>query len=159
MHSAKFGDRVRVQYSRIDKLNPARTFSPTVLEFTAGSGEVMPGLSSGVIGMVPGEHKYLTLQPAEAYGYFQSEVVREIPRAKILKRITLRVGKRLSALSTWSGRQRRVRIVKLSPQTVKIDGNHRLAGQVIELEVRLISVDSSAEANRNEPQFDLGGES
>ena len=159
MHTAKLGDRVRVQYSRIDKLNRARLLSPQVLEFTAGSRDVMPGLSSGVIGMVLGEHKRLTLQPAEAYGDFQPELVTEIPRAKIPKRIKLRVGKRLSALSTWTGRQRRVRVVEISPQTVKVDGNHALAGQVIELEVSLISVDSSADANRTKPQFDLGGES
>jgi hypothetical protein len=47
MHTAKLGDRVRVQYSRIDKLNPARLLSPKVLEFTTGSGDLMPGLSSG----------------------------------------------------------------------------------------------------------------
>jgi FKBP-type peptidyl-prolyl cis-trans isomerase 2 len=160
MHIVKLGDRVRVQYSRVrSRLNGDAKSPPLkVLEFTAGSRDVMPGLSTGVIGMVPGEHKRLTLQPAEAFGDIQPELVREIPRAHIPKRITLRVGKRLSALSTRYGRQRRVRVVEVGPKSVKVDGNHVLAGQVIDLDVLLISVDASSEANRNAPQFDIGGE-
>jgi FKBP-type peptidyl-prolyl cis-trans isomerase 2 len=38
-----------------------------------------------------------------------------------------------------------------------VDGNHPLAGKVIELEVSLLSLDSSADANKRNPQFDLGG--
>ena len=160
MHIVKLGDRVRVQFSRVRsrRNGDAKSSQLKVLEFTAGSREVMPGLSAGVIGMAPGEHKRLTLQPAEAFGDIQPELVKEIPRSQIPKRITLRVGKRLSALSTRSGRQRRVRVVELGPKSVKVDGNHVLAGQVIDLDVLLISVDASSEANRSAPQFDVGGE-
>ena len=90
--------------------------------------------------MIPGQQKRLTLQPAEAFGPVQPELVKEIPRAQIPKRITLRLGKRLSALSTISGRRRQVRVVGLNPKTVKVDGNHVLAGQVIELDVQVISI-------------------
>jgi peptidylprolyl isomerase len=161
MQNVKLGDRVRVQCSRVcsHSNGDVKPPQPNVLEFTAGSGGVMPGLSAGVIGMVPGEHKRLTLQPAEAYGPVQPDLVKEIPRAQFPKRITLRVGKRLKALSTWSGRQRRVRVVEISPKSVKVDGNHVLAGQVVELDVHLISVDASSEANRSLPQIDVGGES
>ncbi|MCI0358321.1 MAG: FKBP-type peptidyl-prolyl cis-trans isomerase [Planctomycetaceae bacterium] len=157
MQNVKLGDRVRVQCSRVrtHSKGDAKPPQPKVLEFTAGSGGVMPGLSAGVLGMVPGEHKRLTLQPAEAYGQVQPELVKEIPRAQFPKRITLRVGKRLKALSTASGRQRRVRVVEISPKSVKVDGNHVLAGQVVELDVLLISVDASSEANRCSPQVDV----
>ena len=86
-------------------------------------------------------------------------LIKEIPRAKFPKRLTLRVGKRLTALSTWTGRRRRVKVVEIKPKSVVVDGNHLLAGKVVELEVTLISVDSSADANRTKPQFDMGGES
>ncbi len=161
MDNVRLGDRVRVQYSRAGSRGNGKARPPQlkVVEFMAGSREVMPGLSTGVIGMAPGEQKRMTLQPAEAYGHVQPDLVKEIPRAQIPKRITLRVGKRLNALSTRSGRQRRVRVVEISPKSVKVDGNHVLAGQVVELDVLLISVDASSEAKRGSPQLDVGGES
>jgi FKBP-type peptidyl-prolyl cis-trans isomerase 2 len=160
MHDVRLGDRVRVQYSRVRSQTNGTGKPPLlkVVEFTVGSAAVMPGLSTGVIGMSPGERKRLTLQPHEAFGDVQPALVKEIPRAQISKRITLRVGKRLSARSTWTGRQRRVRVVEIGPKFVKVDGNHALAGQVVQLDVQLISVDGSSEANRSLPQFDVGGE-
>jgi FKBP-type peptidyl-prolyl cis-trans isomerase 2 len=159
MHVVKLGDRVRVQFARVRSRRNGEAKSPPLkeLEFTAGSRDVMPGLSTGVVGMAPGEHKRLTLQPAEAFGDIQPELIKEIPRAQIPKRITLRVGKRLSALSTRSGRQRRVRVVEVGPKSVKVDGNHVLAGQVIDLDVLLISVDASSEATCSAPQLNIGG--
>jgi len=161
MSQVKLGDRVRVQFSRVRSQTSGDARPPKLktLEFTAGGGEVMPGLSAGVVGMIPGQHKRLTLQPADAFGPVQPQLVKEIPRAQIPKRITLRLGKRLSALSSLSGRRRRVRVVGLNPKSVKVDGNHVLAGQVIELDVQLISVDASSSANRLSPQFETGGES
>jgi FKBP-type peptidyl-prolyl cis-trans isomerase 2 len=52
-----------------------------------------------------------------------------------------------------------VRVVKINPNSVMLDGNHPLAGKVVELEICLISIDSSSDANRSKPQFDMGGES
>ncbi|HJS08254.1 MAG TPA: FKBP-type peptidyl-prolyl cis-trans isomerase [Pirellulales bacterium] len=161
MNMAKLGDRVRVQYSRV-RSGENGSGKPAVLkvvEFTVGSPDVMPGLSIGVIGMAPGEQKRLTLQPAEAFGEFQPGLVKEIPRARISRGIALRVGKRLSALSTSSGRQRRVRVIEIGRWSIKVDGNHSLAGKIVELDVQLLSVDGSSEANRSLPQFDIGGES
>src|SRR5687767_869139 len=149
MRVVQLGDHVRVQYSRL-RSQPSEGDKPSplkVLEFTAGSRDVMPGLSSGVVGMAPGEEKRLTLQPADAFGQIKPGLIKEIPRGHIPKKITLRVGKRLSALSTRSGRQRRVRIVEIGPKSVKVDGNHVLAGKVVVLDVQLISVGSPAEAN------------
>ena len=40
-----------------------------------------------------------------------------------------------------------------------MDGNHPLAGKVINLEVYLLSLDSSSNANQTKQQFDMGGES
>ena len=160
MHEAKLGDRVRVQFARVRNQENGATKSRAakVREFTVGGRDVMPGLSLGVVGMVPGEQKRFTLQPSEAFGLVQPGLMKEIPRGNFPKRLTLRVGKRLTALSKWSGRRRHVRIVEIRPKSVVVDGNHALAGVVVELDVLLISVDASADANRTEPQFDLDGE-
>src|SRR5687768_319619 len=111
MHTAKPGDRVRVQYARLSKRKAptAAPRQPKVLEFTVGSRDVMPGLSLGVVGMAQGDQKRLTLQPAEAYGPVKPGLIKEIPRHQFPKSLVLRVGKRLVALASASGRRRRVR--------------------------------------------------
>ncbi|MCU0880701.1 MAG: FKBP-type peptidyl-prolyl cis-trans isomerase [Pirellulaceae bacterium] len=160
MYQVQVGDRVRVRYVRERNGTPECVTStpPKEIEFVAGGANVLPGLSAGVIGMVQGESRRLTLEPSDAYGPVKPNLVKEIPRAQFPKRITLRVGKRLSALSTMSGRRRQVRVVEINTKSVLVDGNHALAGQIVKLEVLLISVDSSSEANRSQPQFDTGGE-
>ena len=107
--------------------------------------------------MAPGDRKLLTLQPREAFGPVKPNLIREIPRQRLPQHIALQVGKRLTAFVATSGRRQRVRIVKVNLDSVTVDGNHPLAGQVIELEVNLISLDSSSNANKRKPQFDLGG--
>jgi FKBP-type peptidyl-prolyl cis-trans isomerase 2 len=148
MHPAKVGDRVRVEYTRLRKQTSASQPEPKVLEFTVGSLDIMPGLSFGVVGMAPGEQKHFTLQPADAYGVVQPGLIKEIPRAQFPKRLILRVGKRLTALAGASGRRRRVRVVEIKPKSVVVDGNHVLAGKVVELDVTLLSVDATASAHR-----------
>jgi FKBP-type peptidyl-prolyl cis-trans isomerase 2 len=159
MHIAKLGDRVRIQYARLPEHGAAaaKPLRPQVLEFTVGSKDLIPSVSLGVVGMGPGDQKRLTLQPREAYGMLRAGLIREIPRQRFPKHLVLRVGKRLAAVNTASGRRRRVRVVEIKPDSVVVDGNHRLAGKVVELEITLISVDSSSNANKEKPQFDLGG--
>jgi FKBP-type peptidyl-prolyl cis-trans isomerase 2 len=154
MQIAKVGDRVRVQYVRLCSRSRGRPAPAKSLEFIVGSDDVMPGISRGVAGMVQGEQKRMTLQPSDAYGPLQPGLVKEIPRSRFPQRLKLQVGKRLSM-----GASRRVRVVEIKSDSVVVDGNHALAGKVVELEVTLISVDSSSEANRSQPQYDIGGES
>jgi FKBP-type peptidyl-prolyl cis-trans isomerase 2 len=160
MTAVQLGDRVRVQYCRApcQPSSSPNGSDTNVLEFTAGSSSVLAGISTGVVGMVPGEQKHFTLQPSEAYGPIQPELIREIPRDQFPRRLSLRVGRPLAATSIEMKRGRRLRVIEIRPQSVIVDGNHRLAGQVVELEVLLISVDLSSEANRSEPQYDLGGQ-
>jgi FKBP-type peptidyl-prolyl cis-trans isomerase 2 len=154
--TAQLGDRVRVELSRSSKTKPAsRDKRPgtKVLEFIVGSRDVMQGLSSGVVGMALGERKHLTLQPSEAYGPVRPGLVKEIPRHQIPKHLILRVGKRLIAKSATTSRRRSVRIVEINTKSVLVDGNHRLAGKIVELEITLVSLSSSAPATGSAPQL------
>jgi peptidylprolyl isomerase len=152
---------VRVQYTRLPKraAQPGGTDHQKTVEFTAGGKEVLSALSFGVVGMTPGERKQLTLQPHEAYGDVQPRLIREIPRERFPKHVTLEVGKRLTAVHGRAGNRRRVTVVEIHSDLVTVDGNHPLAGKVVKLEFSLLSLDSSANANRRKPQFDMGGES
>jgi peptidylprolyl isomerase len=159
MNTAKLGDRVRVQYLglREDGSAVGRSRGRKVLEFTVGSKDVIRGISLGVVGMAEGDQKRLTLQPTDAYGAVRPNLIKEVSRGRFPSRLELFVGKWLTATSLKSGRRRRIEVAELRPESVIVDGNHPLAGEILEVELQLISLDSST-ADAAEAQNDVGAE-
>lgn len=143
---AKLGDRVRVEYSGQfkDKKSGLQRLGREIVEFTIGSRDVMPGINKGIVGMVEGERKQMTLQPQDAYGEFQSNLIQEISRQRLPSDVVLKIGKRLTTVGQKSGRRRKVRIIELTPTTVVVDGNHPLAGKTVEVEFQLLVHDLPA---------------
>ena len=148
MTQVQLGDHVQIQYLELRPsgkvIGPPR--GRQVLEFTVGSDEVIPGISRGVVGMVEGQEKRLTLAPEDAYGAVRSKLIKEIDRRRFPASLELRVGQRLKTKKANSTRSRRVKVVELKPDSVVVDANHRLAGEVVEVELQLISLQSSAPA-------------
>lgn len=142
MSRAKLGDHVRVQYLGLkpDGGGAESKHGRQVLEFTVGSKDVMPGISMGVVGMSEGEQKRLTLKPKDAYGLVRRKLIKEVARTRFPATLKLYVGRWIVATGQRSGRKRRVRVVELKSDTVVLDGNHPQAGEVVEMELQLISL-------------------
>jgi FKBP-type peptidyl-prolyl cis-trans isomerase 2 len=158
--TAQLGDRVRVKFSQRTQ-GSAASQGPRkakTVEFTVGSREVLPGLSLGVEHMVAGDRKQLVLEPHDAYGPAQPLLVREIPRRRLSKQRALAIGQWLTHVEPISGHRERVRIIEIRPMSLVVDGNHPLAGMIIQLDVMLVTIDSSSYANPEKQQFELGGE-
>jgi FKBP-type peptidyl-prolyl cis-trans isomerase 2 len=51
-----------------------------VSEYTAGEEEIIPALDDALMGMKPGEHKRVELQPEEAFGPYDEQKIIEIRR-------------------------------------------------------------------------------
>jgi FKBP-type peptidyl-prolyl cis-trans isomerase 2 len=160
MQVARQGDRVRIQYtctvpceSGSLHMKPRR-----VLELTVGKNGTIPGLSRNLAGMHQGERKCVSLSPEEAFGLVKPGLVREIPRSQLRKQVDLRVGMTLAGRNKNTGRMHRVRVVEINPNTILVDGNHRLAGKTVRFDIYLVSIDSSSETNPRRQQYDTGGE-
>src|SRR5690349_12983992 len=65
MHAAKIGDRVRVRYGWRIKAN-LLTKNEAIWEFTIGSPDVRPRLSTAVVGMSQGDRKQYMIPAREA---------------------------------------------------------------------------------------------
>lgn len=146
MTRAKLGDRVRVQYLTLKQDGNDIEFSRDrrLMEFTVGSDEVISGISFGVVGMAKGEKKRLKLQPKEAYGAVRNKLIKEVSRQRFPSAMNLHIGQRVIATGRTTGRRRSVEIVGLKPDTVVVDGNHPLAGKILDVEVQLISLSATA---------------
>lgn len=57
--------------------NEARNYEP--LTFEVGAAQMIPWFDAGVVGMQEGETKELTLEPSEAYGEYNEELIQSVP--------------------------------------------------------------------------------
>ena len=141
MPQAKRGDTVRVHYS--GKLEDGTVFDSSTsrepLEFTIGSGEVIPGVEQAVAGMEPGQTKSAEVPPEQGYGPHRDEMVAVIDQSRLPEDLDPAVGQRLS-VQREDGGHLQVRVTDVSDRTITIDGNHELAGRNLHFDLQLVEV-------------------
>lgn len=109
------------------------------IEFTCGAGQMIPGFDAAVQDMKPGEKKTVRLEPADAYGEHNDELVIEIPREQAPGMEQISVGDKV-VLRGPSGQPVPVTVAQVSPAKIVVDANHELAGQALTFEIELVEV-------------------
>ncbi|MDV4145782.1 MULTISPECIES: FKBP-type peptidyl-prolyl cis-trans isomerase [Shimia] len=141
MTAAKSGDTVRIHYT--GTLSDGSVFDSSEgrdpLEFTLGSGQVIPGFDTGVTGMEVGEKKTIEIPSDEAYGPVHEEARQDVPRAQIPDEIPLEVGIQLQMQSP-TGQVVPVTVVAITDEAVTLDANHPLAGKDLTFALELVSI-------------------
>lgn len=141
MTQIKHGDTVRIHYT--GTLLDGKTFDSSEgrdpLEFTVGSGQIIPGLDQAMPGMEAGEKKRVEVPCAEAYGPLNPEARQAIPREGIPDDIPLELGTQLQMQSP-DGRVIPVTVVEVEEATVTLDANHPLAGQDLIFDIEVVSI-------------------
>lgn len=141
MSTAKSGDKVRIHYT--GTLNDGSVFDSSEgrdpLEFTLGSGQVIPGFDTGVTGMAVGEKKTIEIPCAEAYGESNPGAIQDVPRDQIPAEIPLEVGLQLQMQSP-QGQVIPVSVTTVTDDTVTLDANHALAGKDLTFALELVSI-------------------
>jgi peptidylprolyl isomerase len=112
----------------------------TPLTFTVGSGTVVKGFDEALIGMKAGQTKTVTVPVDKAYGPRKPEYIQVIDRTGDLATMDLVEGKILSATNPSTGAVNIVRVLKVTPDKVTIDGNSPLAGEPLVFTITLKSV-------------------
>lgn len=140
MASAKSGDTVRVHYT--GKLEDGSVFDSSdgrdPLEFTVGSGQVIPGFDQAVAGMSPGEEREVKIPAAEAYGDRKDDLVIVVERAQLPPDIDPDVGQQLQL--SQEGRAFVVTVADVNEQNITLDANHPLAGEDLTFELQLVEI-------------------
>lgn len=141
MAQAKSGDTVLMHYS--GTLADGSTFDSSQgrdpLEFTLGTGQIIPGLDKAVTGMETGETKTVTVAPEEAYGDRDPARVQTVARSQIPDHIPTDPGTQLQ-VQTPEGQTVPVIVAEASEEEVTLDANHPLAGQALTFEVELVEI-------------------
>jgi peptidylprolyl isomerase len=140
MESAERGRTVRVHYT--GTLEDGSVFDSShggePLEFTLGSGQVIPGFDEAVADMRVGESKSVTIPAEEAYGPHRDELLLVIDRDQLPDEMVPEVGQ---TLQMSDGRQTfPVSIREVGKDQVVLDANHPLAGKDLTFDLTLVEV-------------------
>lgn len=138
---AEQGNTVAVHYTgRLDSgevFDSSRDRDP--LEFRVGEGQVIPGFDRAVEGLAVGETREVRIEPGEAYGDRQPDLVVDVPAEQFPDDAEPQVGQQVQ-VQVAPGQNRVARIAGVGDSTVQLDLNHPLAGQTLTFDVELVDV-------------------
>ena len=141
MTQVKPGDTVRIHYT--STLADGSTFDSSAgrdpLEFTVGSGQIIPGLDIALPGMAVGDKKVVEVPCAQAYGEADPNARQAVPRAEIPADIPLDLGTQLQ-VQTPTGQVMQVVVAEVTDTEVTLDANHPLAGRDLTFAIELMDI-------------------
>ena len=140
----KKGDKVKVEYTGtfedgtvFDSSQHGDHSHP--LEFEAGSGQVIKGFDDAVIGMKKGEEKEITINPEEAYGEYNDELVKALPKDQFPQDKEIKPGMTL-VMKLPNGAQMPIKVKEVKEKELILDLNHPLAGKTLHFKIKLVEV-------------------
>jgi FKBP-type peptidyl-prolyl cis-trans isomerase 2 len=145
--AVKNGDTVVIKYE--GKLESGEVFDSSEkhdrpLEFTCGSGMVIPGFDEAVIGMEKGQKKEFEIPPEKAYGEVKEELKREVPKSSIPNPEGQEFKEGMVLMASGSeGQKFPVKITGVRDDLIEIDLNHPLAGKKLIFSIELADVKSA----------------
>jgi len=106
---------------------------------TLGDGTLAPTLEQWLIDLVPGERYVFLLEPWQAFGESQPELVQTLPKTDVPAGIKLEVDQ-LVEFAMPNGQTLAGHILEVGGDAVKVDFNHPLADLAIEFEVEIVDI-------------------
>lgn len=143
MSKVKDGDTVKVHYT--GSLEDGSVFDSSQekepLEFTLGSGQLIPGFEKAVQGMGEGDSTKVTIPADEAYGEPREDLIISVPRENLPDDVEPEVGMQLQ-VNQPDGQAIPVRITDIGNEEIKLDANHPLAGKDLVFDIELVEIGS-----------------
>ncbi|USH01652.1 peptidylprolyl isomerase [Grimontia kaedaensis] len=102
------------------------------LAYLHGAGNIIPGLEKALAGRAEGEEFSVQIQPDDAYGQRNEALIQVVERGVFQGVDELDVGMVFNAQGPQGNIQ--VTIIAIEGDEVTIDGNHPLAGVVLQFE-------------------------
>jgi FKBP-type peptidyl-prolyl cis-trans isomerase SlyD len=102
-----------------------------------GYNNTLPGIEKALEGQEKGFAATLELPPEDAFGVRDESLVHSIPKSEFPPGV--KVGGQLQGTDD-NGREQVFTVMKIKGDTVHLDGNHPLAGQVLRFAVKVVDV-------------------
>lgn len=108
------------------------------LKFQVGSGQIIPGFESAILGKNIGDKVTININPQEAYGEVREDLIVKVPMGQMPGEVE--VGQSLQAQAD-NGQAVNVIVKEVNEDHVVIDGNHPLAGEELVFEIEILEVE------------------
>ena len=133
----KKDDKIKIHYtvSLKDGTVFDRSKEGKPLEFTVGSEQMPRGLDQAVIGMKLNERKNVTVEPKDAYGKRNEDLVMKFDKSKLPKNLEPTIGM-VVKIENIPGT-----IVNVDEKQIILDGNHPLAGKDVVFDIKVVGIE------------------
>ena len=140
MEKVTSNSTVEVHYT--GRLEDGTVFDSSLVEgrepltATLGQGNLISGFENGLVDMTVGEKKTIEIEPENAYGQINPQMVNEVAKAQVPEGVN--VGDMLQAMSPAGPIN--VKVLDIKEDVVVLDANHPLAGQKLIFDLEVISI-------------------
>jgi len=111
--------------------------------YMEGVGQIIPGLEKPMALLNVGDVRKIEVAAVDAYGVHDAQLIVEVPRSKLPKGEDLTIGDQFQA-SGPQGEMLLFRVLEVNGDgensTVKLDGNHPLAGEDLIFDVEVLKI-------------------
>lgn len=125
------------------------------LGYVHGRGYLIPGLEAQLEGKAAGDKFSCTIQPKDSYGERDERLVAELPKDRFDTDVEIEVGMQFQ-VTTPAG-PTIVTVIEVNGDRVKIDGNHEMAGKVLNFDIEVVEVRDTTEEELAQLESGCGG--
>ena len=108
------------------------------LVYMHGTGSIMPGLEQALAGKSPGDSFRVSIAPEAGFGPRHEALVQTLSRSQLSSSTEPVVGTRLAAETAKGPLE--VVVTAVEGDRITVDGNHPLAGRVVDALVEVVDV-------------------
>lgn len=108
------------------------------LAYLHGAGNIIPGLESALEGKKVGDSLKVSVAPSEGYGEKDEGLLQVVPRSMFRGVDNIEVGMQFHAQTDYG--MQVITVAKVEGDNVTVDGNHPLAGQNLNFDVKVVEV-------------------
>jgi peptidylprolyl isomerase len=112
----------------------------TALTFILGNASVIEGFREAVTGMMVNEEKTVTIPFDKAYGPYNPELVRVVPRVGPLENASFTAGQKITITRRTDNAVIVVKILNVTRESLTWDENNPLAGQNLTYRIKLVTI-------------------
>jgi FKBP-type peptidyl-prolyl cis-trans isomerase SlyD len=117
------------------------------LEYLHGASNIVPGLERQLAGLKVGDTVKAVVQPDEGYGTRDEDAIQRVPRTAFPGDVAIEAGMQFFAHLPEGGEQP-IWVVAADDETVTVDPNHPLAGEVLHFAVEVTSIRAATDEER-----------
>ena len=111
------------------------------LTFIHGLGHIIPGLENALEGKITGDAFAVKIEPESAYGEYKDDLVQSIPRTYFEPGVEITPGMQFSSEESDGY----VTVIEVHNDKIVVDGNHPLAGLVLNFDVKVTSIRNASD--------------